>query len=147
LIKEARSAENDLIDFLHCVPASDIEDLGTLRRSKLSALLEAQGLETWDAVDEQVRQEFPRSSNVCRILHYESNRGLEGWTTILDGFDEAIEQRQFWDLERGSGETDAIPDPERRARLAAWRWAMISLTRPIDTLLVTVRNVQSEPSR
>ena len=33
------------------------------------------------------------------------------------------------------------------ARAVAWNWAMICLTRPIDTLVITVRDAETEPSR
>lgn len=147
LVNEARKADNDLVDFLHCVPASTVRAVEDTKRSDLATALEKAGYKTWDAVDEQVRYDFPRSSDTFRVLHYESNRGLEGWTTILDGFDEAIAQRGFWERQRFQDSDDPSNDPERRARLASWRWAMISLTRPIDTLVITLRDPQSEPSR
>lgn len=147
LANEARRSDNDLVDFLHCVPASSVLKSGETKRSELAVSLENGGYSTWDAVDEQVRQDFPRSSEVLRVLHYESNRGLEGWTTVLDGFDEAIEQRRFWEMQRIEDADEPMADPERRARAAAWRWAMISLTRPIDTLVITLRDRESAPSK
>lgn len=147
LISEAKKAGNDLVDFLNCVPASSVRVEGDARKSELGTKLERAGFQTWDAVDERVRQDFPRSSDVFRVLQYESNRGLEGWTTILDGFDEAIAQRMSWELKRLRDSDEPAVDPARRARLAAWRWAMISLTRPIDTLVITLRDVGSEPSK
>jgi len=147
LVHEARKGGNEPIDFLHCVPASAVHGDNGIRRSALAELLESAGYATWDAVDERVRQDFPRSINTFRVLHYESNRGLEGWTTVLDGFDEAVEHRKFRELQRLGDSDEAMADPDRRARLAAWRWAMISLTRPIDTLVITLRDLGSEPAR
>lgn len=143
LLGEARTAGNDPVDFLHCVPASSVTADGDARRSVLADKLAAAGYEAWDAVDDRVRQDFPRSNEAFRILHYESNRGLEGWTTVLDGFDEAIVQREFWERRRLEDLGEAAQDPGRRARLAAWRWAMISLTRPIDTLVITLNDPDS----
>jgi hypothetical protein len=147
LVREARNAKNELVDFLHCVPASAVRTEDYRKKSNLAGLLEGAGFKTWDAVDEQVRQDFPRPSDVFRILHYESNRGLEGWTTVLDGFDEAIDQRRFWELQRLGEDAEGAADAQRKSRMAAWRWAMISLTRPIDTLVITLRDLESEPSR
>lgn len=147
LAEEARQTENDRVDFLHCVPASSVRAGASGKRSDLALCLERFGYETWDAVDEAVRQDFPRSSNVFRVLQYESNRGLEGWTTVLDGFDEVLGQRSAQELAVRYSEGDQVTDPERQARLAAWRWAMISLTRPIDTLVVSLRDPEAEASR
>lgn len=144
---EAHKAGNDPVDFLHCVPASSVNTVGDRRRSDLSTKFVAAGFQTWDAVDEHVRQDFPRSNEAFRVLHYESNRGLEGWATVLDGFDEAIQQREFWELKRLRDSSEQVTDPSRRARLAAWRWAMISLTRPIDTLVITLRDLASGPAQ
>ncbi len=98
----------------------------------------ARGWETWDAVDETTRRTFPRSSNALRIVQYESCRGLEGWSTVLDGLDE------FWDLRKSAAlaagnEATGLDEGE----VVAWRWCMIPITRPIDTLIITLRNKES----
>jgi hypothetical protein len=75
--------------------------------------------------------------NCFRVLQYESCRGLEGWTVVLDGLDE------FWELKK----TEALAqlsagnatDPIKQAEAIAWRWCMIPITRPIDTLAITLR--------
>jgi len=142
LVRVAKRDGNDLVDFLHCVPHSGVSELDGRRQSDLSRLLISQGYETWDAVDEVVRQDFPRSNSQFRIVQYESNRGLEGWVTVLDRFDLAIANREAWELRRVSENGDAT-DPVRRATNAAWRWAMISLTRPIDTLVISLGDKDS----
>lgn len=147
LVEEAKKSGNDPVDFLHCVPSSGVRKEDDRRFSDLADLLGSHGHETWDGVDEQTRQEFPRSNEAFRILQYESNRGLEGWTTVLDGFDEAIDQRSREEFKRQQMSSEQAGDPERRALLAAWRWGMISLTRPIDTLLISLRDVNSKPAK
>ncbi|WAT19255.1 NERD domain-containing protein/DEAD/DEAH box helicase [Aurantiacibacter sp. MUD11] len=142
LVKVAKRDGNDLVDFLHCVPHSAVIEIDGHRESDLSRLLIEQGYETWDAVDEVVRQDFPRSNSQFRIVQYESNRGLEGWVTVLDRFDLAIANREDWELRRVNASDDST-DPVRRARNAAWRWAMISLTRPIDTLVISLGDKDS----
>ncbi|KQZ96117.1 hypothetical protein ASD74_24105 [Rhizobium sp. Root564] len=91
-----------------------------------------------DAVDELTRRNFPRSSEAMRVVQYESCRGLEGWITVLDGLDEA------WQLARNSIKAlQSTEHPAEAADAAAWLRTMIPLTRPIDTLVITLRDRDS----
>lgn len=146
LLAEARAAGNSPIDFLHCVPASEVTNAPDGPRSSLAAQFELEGLATWDAVNPTTRKDFPRSLETARIVQYESCRGLEGWVTVLDGLDD------FWcrkyDTSFSEVMTEAnLASPEARAKRNAWRWVMIALTRPIDTLVITLRDPASEVSR
>jgi hypothetical protein len=144
LLESAIAARNEPIDFLHCVPPSGVQREGDRKFSLLGKTLEAEGYEIWDGVDDRVRRDFPRSTEAFRIVQYDSCRGLEGWVTVLDGFDE------FWDYKyaealnaRGSAEGRSQLSPRDGARLHAWRWGMIALTRPMDTLVITLNQVSS----
>jgi hypothetical protein len=146
VLAAALESRNMPVDLLHCVPPSGVSVINGKRESDLAKAFEANGWETWDAVDEVVRRSFPRSANVLRIVQYESCRGLEGWSTVLDGLDE------FWDLRRlmaltANKPTDAGIDPEMDADATAWRWSMIPITRPIDTLVVTLRSKESKVAK
>jgi len=137
LVETAKATGNEKIDFLHCVPPGDVLEADGHRASKLSAALNALGHDTWDAVDLNTRRDFPRSIEVFRLVQYDSCRGLEGWTTVLDAFCEAWSwrfERELNELSRREPSTSV--DPVRAATLAAWRWSMIALTRPIDTLVI-----------
>ncbi|MBR0804336.1 AAA family ATPase [Bradyrhizobium japonicum] len=141
LVDEAMRAGNDKVDFLHCVPSSDVETIEGGRHSRLGQSLLQSGHEVWDGVDAAVRLDFPRSAGTFRVVQYESCRGLEGWTTVLERFDE------FWTSKydqalmeaRLHGAVLARP-PEDIAWACAWRWAMIPITRPIDTIVVGLRD-------
>lgn len=137
LIASAQKSGNEHIDLLHCVPPADVVEADGIRRSKLALTLEGQGLKTWDAVDERVRAEYPRSPDLLRVLQYDSVRGLEGWVTVLEQFEEAFSYKTGHWLKEFNSATDPQSDPVRAARLAAWRWCMIPLTRPMDTLVIT----------
>ena len=43
--------------------------------------------------------------------------------------------------------TDSGVDPEIDADVTAWRWSMIPITRPIDTLVVTLRSKESRVAK
>ena len=148
LLEEAREAGNEEVDFLHCVPPSDVVEDHSGRSSKLARALSEQGHSTWDAANDLIRRDFPRSPNVLRVLQYESSRGLEGWTTVLEHFDDAWEyKRRDWLARRTESSSRLVPNAERSARLAAWHWCMIALTRPIDTLVITLRSDTSLASQ
>ena len=143
LIGEARAAGNEPIDFLQCVPPAEVIQTRGGRRSKLALALEQMGFETWDAVDERIREEFPRSPNAFRVLQYESSRGLEGWTTVLEAFDAAWDYKYRQRLGQLTSEHERVTDPTHTAAQAAWRWCMIPLTRPIDTLVIALADDES----
>ena len=146
LLREARVDGNDPVDLLHCVPPTGVIATDTGRTSLLAAALAKMGNATWDAVDERVRSEFPRSADLLRVLQYDSVRGLEGWTTVLDGFDEAWNYKfNYWLSHFGEDETSG--DPRRAAQMAAARWCMIPLTRPMDTLVITWNDDASEVAK
>jgi len=147
LLESATGSKNEKIDFLYCVPPGDVRKTDQGATSALSTFLREDGTEVWDGVDVTVRKSFPRSTGTYRVIQYDSCRGLEGWTVVLEGFDE------FWWLKRDAALRAARDDasfrgrtPESRAALAAWRWSMIPFTRPLDTLVIALRDWEGEPA-
>jgi hypothetical protein len=134
---------NKLVDSLFCVPPSSVVAHGGTRRSQVGLVLEGDGHDAWDAVDVATRRDFPRSPDSCRVVQYESCRGLEGWVTVLELFEE------FWELARAQGVVTSgsrgvgamTPDQY------AWQKALIPLTRPIDTLAIFIGDPASDASR
>jgi hypothetical protein len=136
VLASALKTGNMPVDLLHCVPPSGVNANEEQRSSALAGAFRRSGWTTWDAVDEATRRTFPRSIDALRVVQYESCRGLEGWTTVLDGLDEA------WELARKgmAGRTPIGQFSGEAAEAAAWLWIMIPLTRPIDTLVITLRD-------
>ncbi|TIL66184.1 DNA/RNA helicase [Mesorhizobium sp.] len=135
VLASALNAGNMPVDLLHCVPPSGVIHDGERRVSRLGQKFVAQGWKVWDAVDERTRRQFPRSAEELRIVQYESCRGLEGWTTVLEGLDE------FWELKRSQASQNqsmgAGSESGASSEAIAWRWCMIPLTRPIDTVVIS----------
>ncbi len=133
IMASALKAGNMPLDLLHCVPPSGVIDKEGLRISRLGESFTRQGWNVWDAVDDRIRRQFPRSVEELRIVQYESCRGLEGWTTVLEGLD------QLWELKRLQVVRDIQDGIVTGAspEAVAWRWCMIPITRPIDTLVIT----------
>lgn len=142
-INENRNAGNRNIDMLYCVDPSTIMDgeVAGSRTAALSLTLRNWGYEVWDAVDREERRTFPTSLDQCRIVQFESSRGLEGWTAILCGLD------KVFDLKRStfvSNAADHLTDIELQAQLHASLWSMIPITRAIDTLVISIADSKSQ---
>ena len=66
---------------------------------------------------------------------------------MLEHFDEAWDyKRKSWLAQAIEKDADAPSDSARAARLAAWRWCMIALTRPMDTLVISLADPSSPAS-
>ena len=146
LLTKAADDGCEPIDCLYCVPASGVQTRGNGRASILGIAMEDRGLSVWDGVDPIARRDYPRSTKDNRIVQYDSCRGLEGWVVVLDSLDD------FWEAKYrvalAEPPVSSIPmSPEERARRVAWTWCMMAFTRPIDTLVITLKNRGSEVSQ
>ncbi|MCR9086195.1 MAG: AAA family ATPase [Rhodobacteraceae bacterium] len=140
LVEDLRSDGNDCVDLLVCVPPDGVITRRDARESLIGAAIDEWKQANWDGVDPQARSDFPRDPGQVRIMQYASCRGLEGWTVVLDGFDRFL--KSTFDAKLSAGlspdEKAGLVDVEKAATAEAWRWELISLTRPIDTLVVQV---------
>ncbi len=145
LINAAKAAGNAEVDLLFCVPPSDVQTAGE-RSSGLGRAFESRGLSVWDGTNPAKRRDFPRSADSLRVVQYASCRGLEGWTVVADGLDECWTYRMQERLDAGAapGGDVELGTLRQAACDEAWRWCLIPLTRPIDTLVICVRDAGSE---
>lgn len=88
----------------------------------------------YDGFDHLIRSEFPRNNDHIRTMHYESIRGLEGWIVVLDEIDQYYEYL-ITDKKTKLSENDA------KQRM------LIALTRPIDTLVISIKDKNSKFSK
>tara|TARA_R110002072_G_scaffold13135_8_gene55519 strand:- start:4873 stop:6831 length:1959 start_codon:yes stop_codon:yes gene_type:complete len=146
VFESGRSRGNKKLDLLHCVPPSTVSGADN-PRSRLADAFRAAGEQAWDGVSPFVRRDFPRSVDCLRVVQYQSCRGLEGWVTVLDGLDEFWEAKRVERLRIHPGPDAGGRSAEELAGEFAWRWVMIALTRPIDTLVITLRDPGSIPGK
>ena len=134
---------NAPIDMLFCVPPNWVQEYsdGT-KISKVARRYEEWGFDYWDAVDPTNRDAYPSRLSQCRIVQYESCRGLEGWVVVNVAFDEFFELKKD-KPEIGDRQKDMLFNKEEAALDYAKRWVMIPLTRAIDTLVLHVSNENS----
>ena len=142
----AYEAGNQPIDLLYCFPGKQSQIGSELNHSQIESWFTKKGLGIWNGLDPITRQHYPRSVNQHRIVHYESCRGLEGWTTFLIGFDVFWQQKYMQALSDRNG-VPALMDPNHWAQTQAWRWAMIPLSRSIDTTIINLTDPNNYASQ
>ena len=106
--------------------------------------IQQNGSLVWDACSTDVRENYPTDRDALRIVQYDSCRGLEGWTVINYAFDDFFDykRRQFLSSPPDSG--GLFDTAEDLAVAYAAQWAMIPITRAMDTLVI---NVSKRPCR
>ncbi len=137
---------NEAYDLLFIVPPSLVVQ-NEERCFSLYKEFEHEGLLLWDGTNENNRLEYSIDIEQSRVLQYESVRGLEGWTVCCMNYDEYmdIKEQQFIPDTKGSALfLESIEDKKKRYLV---NWALIPLTRAIDTLIITLKNSDSKYSR
>ena len=97
------------------------------------------GIVLFDGTNEQLRSQYSTNPAECRLYQYESCRGLEGWCTICMHFDELMDNkvREYTEYR----DQNVVPNTIEKE---AYLWSLIPLTRPVDTLVITVKNPDSK---
>lgn len=108
------------------------------RFSKMSEFKEM-GINIWDGTSTDLRTQYVVNLDEHRLLQYESCRGLEGWTVVNIDFDKFIEYKMQTYEEEERMEL-ALESYEEKRRKFVYLWALIPLTRAIDTLVITLNN-------
>lgn len=135
---QAASLGNYPVDLLACVPPSLVQHDNPETPSIPGQTLVMAGQKVWDATSSDVREHFPTDRDALRIVQYDSCRGLEGWTVINYAFDEFWNYKFAECISKNSEPDDSFVTPQDRAAASASRWAMIPLTRAMDTLVINM---------
>ena len=97
------------------------------------------GIKIWDGTSSSLRTEYVVDLDSHRLLQYESCRGLEGWTVVNLEFDKFIEYKMQTFIEQETNEL-ALESVEEKRNRFVYLWALIPMTRAIDTLIITLKN-------
>lgn len=141
---EAAELGNYPVDLLACVPPSLVCHDEDCTYSLPGRTIRENGGVVWDASASDVREYYPTDRDALRIVQYDSCRGLEGWTVINYAFDDFWEYKYQQCLSSPEEISGLFESPEEHATAFASRWAMIPLTRAMDTIVL---NVSDRPSR
>jgi hypothetical protein len=144
LLRENADDGNQPIDMLFCVPPDFVSrnPANNTSQSLAATFFGAWGFQVWDGASEDVRDSYPTGIEQLRIVQYDSCRGLEGWTVVNLGLDRFYEWKLGTARQHMAQQARLVPgyfaeDP-LAAHLEAARWALIPLTRAMDTLVVQV---------
>ena len=139
---EAAKLGNYPVDLLACVPPSLVCHGEHDTYSIPGRTFHEHGVAVWDASSTDIREHYPTNRDALRLVQYDSCRGLEGWTVINYALDDFYEYKyQQWLA--SPQDVDGLFDTrEDLASAFATQWAMIPLTRAMDTLVINI--VQKE---
>jgi hypothetical protein len=143
---EAKCKEdgNQAYDFLFLCPPSLTTAVGDGRRFALREQFESCGIKVWDGIPRDNRTEFPTDVGEHRVVTYESARGLEGWIVNCLDLDSFCDYKSlnpyllpdYESLQMRIGFSDHKDEVDRIVH----EWVLISFTRAIDTLVITLRD-------
>lgn len=98
----------------------------------------------FDGTDERRRGQYPTKVEECRLFQYESCRGLEGWCVGCLQFDELLKwKEESFDENRHSNPL-VLESRDEKLKKYLWMWTMLPFTRAIDTLIITLKNPNSD---
>lgn len=100
----------------------------------------------WDGTKSINREKYPTNPNYARMIQYDSARGLEGWTVFCLEFDVFLSEKANEYVDDGMGSL-FLESPEEKRKKFVYNWAMIALTRAIDTIIITLKDENSDVGR
>ena len=143
LLKDGRKANAEPYDILFLVPPQDIQN-GQFFKYEL---YKQNKIYLFDGTNPENKEYFSLDNSLCRLYQYDSCRGLEGWSVICYDFDLLINYKydsflsKLQSGEMASFQGAGIPET---AKLMTYMWSLMPLTRAIDTLVITLRDPNSE---
>lgn len=141
-MQNLKDAGNTAYDLLMLVPPMLVSKTTGDNKFILKQNFENEGIFVWDGTCERTREEYSIDMDEIRVLQYDSARGLEGWTVICMAFDAFLENKEQNYID-GDVDSLLLETPEERKNKYLYNWAMIPLTRAIDTLVITLEDEQS----
>lgn len=141
LEKYNKRADCENYDILFLVPPEMVDK--NPRQFKNFEKWEKKGIHLYDGTNENRRQSYPTDVKQCRLFQYDSCRGLEGWITICLHFDELI-QYKMKEVESMDLSPLELESQEQTIRRFVYLWSLMPLTRPIDTLVISLKDPNSE---
>ena len=137
---------NEAYDLMLLVPHQQTEKDGkgnVFLNTGLKKGIEDAGLKLFDGTNDRERSDYPIDQ--MRVFQYESCRGLEAWTTICLDFDVFLNNKESQYVDRPNPKV--INTYEQRKRNFVNAWAMMPITRPVHTLVITVNDTNSQLAR
>lgn len=145
LLEKCKKGDCEPYDLLFFTPPSGVGRNEDGEYFKLIDPFRQDGMFFFDGTNKRNRDNYPTDVSLSRLYQYESCRGLEGWCTVCYRFDEIIAEK-YKEFEKEVGKTDslALDGKDSKIKKKVYEWALMPLTRPIDTLVIMLKNPNSE---
>ena len=144
MLNYCKQMKCDNYDMLFLVPPQMVESQnGHSYFRNLQKWKEA-GFELFDGTNEQKRGQYSVNADECRLYQYESCRGLEGWAVACLQFDKLLESKKQTFDENKNSDSFVLESKEEKLKKYLWMWTMLPFTRAIDTLIITIKDLDSE---
>ena len=143
VLNDGAKAKAEPYDVLFLVPPQDVINGKFVKYD----LYQKNQVYLFDGTNSENREYYTLDNSMCRLYQYESCRGLEGWTVICYDFDLLIENKKnsfLAKLKEREMKQYLGASLEGTARAMTYLWALMPLTRPVDTLIITLRDPNSE---
>ena len=141
LVNLCTSAGNEAYDLVFFVPPCLVNKEEKI--CELTKDFDSWNIPVFDGTNVNERDGYAKTSQV-RIYQYDSCRGLEGWVTVAVNLDDFVEYKMNDYAKHDIENPNVLNTFEDRRRSYIHRWLMMIVTRPIDTLIITVRNPNSK---
>lgn len=150
-LKHCKDCQNSEYEMMFLVPPNLVSrtyqeningDQVETRKFKLTDEFLNMNISLWDLTNTDLRTQYAVELTQHRLLQYESCRGLEGWTVVCLELDEFIRHKFETFVEEETNEL-ALESFEEKRRKFVYLWSLIPLTRAIDTLVITIKNKES----
>lgn len=145
-LEKCTSAGNSAYDMMLLAPHSLVSKESGESHFAGDRILENAGINYWDGVNSNNRSGYSINTDEVRVLLYESSRGLEGWTVVCLDFDEFINDKER-DYKESGEDALLLESPKERKKKQIYNWAMLPLTRAIDTLIITIKDNNSDTAK
>lgn len=139
-------AGNIAYDMLYLVPHELVKRNYGDSSFALKTKFEQNGIFIWDGTSSDNRENYSIDAEEMRLLQYDSARGLEGWTVVCMDFDVFLKEKSA-EYQDDSVDALMLESQEERKQKYLYNWAMIPLTRAIDTIIITIKDQTSETAR
>lgn len=146
LIQNCKANDCENYDILLLCPPRMVARKNGESHFMYSEAVKDAGIDIFDGTNKELREQYSTNVKECRLYQYDSCRGLEGWCTVCLEFDELLKYKE--NIYRDNAEQSlALESPEDRRHRFVYLWSLMPLTRPMDTLVITLRNPDSEVGR
>lgn len=142
--QRVKEAGNIPYDVLMLIPYQMVECEEDRRYFKKKSEFEKNGIFVWDGTDEDNRNSYSIIGDEVRLYQYESARGLEAWLVCCFEFDVFLDNKLEEYDSTQEGNALILESEEEKLRKYILNWALIPLTRAIDTIIITLKNKDSK---